>query len=158
MGIGNYQAGSTLAGVDVNPFSAAVDPMSAAAKWDPNKRVIVLNADGTVAAVHFVDQQVALCLGNEIGTIPSAPLIGIKLSNIRKASAITFKLAVRDSTVGALASLLRQRAIVLGDPITGIDIVSQYDPSGNSRWVVNYQNLLAPSPRSRVAKVAISGR
>jgi len=158
MGLGSYPAGSTLGGVDVNAFSAATAVFSASAKWDPNQRVVVLNSDGTVATVHYVDQQVALALGIELGSIPSAPSVGIRLSNIRAASAATFDLAVRDSTVGALAALLRVRAITLGDPVTRIDIVSQYDPAGNSRWAVNYQNLLAPAPRTRIANVYIPGR
>lgn len=158
MGLGSYPAGSTLGGVDVNPFSAEAAAMASAAKWDPLLRVVVLNSDGTVATVHYVDQQVALALGVELGTIPSAPNVGIRLSNIRTATVASFALACRDSTVGALVGLLRSRAIVLGDPLTGIDIVAQYDPAGNSRWAVNYQNLLAPSPRGRTANVALGGR
>ena len=145
MGAGTWPAGSIIAGGDVFTSSPAVPPRTAAAQYSPTGRVVVVNADGSVAVVHYVDQQVSLALGVPLGSIKAAPTIGIDLETIRKATKLTLQRCVTDAVSRALGSLLALRSITLGT------ITSTWRP-GASLWSVNYTNLVLPSPQSRVAR------
>lgn len=148
MGAGNWPAGSVIAGGDVYVRSPAVPPRQASAKFDTITHDAVVLSDGSIAVVHFVDQQVALALGVELGTIPSAPTIGIRLAGIRLSTKATFQRAVEDAVRGAVGFLLATKSIRIDS------IVGKWTPN-RKPWTVNYTNLVIPSARSRpVAGVA----
>lgn len=123
---------------------------SVAAQYDPRLRVIVLNSDGTVATVHFVDQQLAFALGVPLNSIPSMPGFGIDLQSIKKATAANVQLVVRNAVTRAAALLLQRRSVSLGS------ITATRSP-GRTFWTVEYQNLVAPAPRRRSAQVNFGG-
>lgn len=142
MGAGSWPAGSVIAGGDVYVRSPAVPPRQASAKFDPTTHDAVVISDGSIAVVHFVDQQVSLALGVELGTIPSAPLVGMRLSGIRLATKKTLQRAVEDAVKGALGSLLATKSV-------RIDAIAAKWAPGRYSWVTNYTNLIVPSGRSR---------
>lgn len=143
MPAGSWPAGSVIAGGDVFVRSPAVPPRQASAKYNATSKTAVVLSDGSIAVVHYVDQQVALALGVELGTIPSAPTIGIDLSRVRRATKATFQRTVEDAVKGALGFLLATKSIRIDS------IVTTWSPVGRSSWVVNYTNLVVPSGRSR---------
>ena len=53
-----------------------------AMQFDPGLRQFVQNADGSMASIHPVDQKVALALGIENGSIPSATSQGHKIRQL----------------------------------------------------------------------------
>src|SRR5271156_3877269 len=87
MTIGQWLCGNFGAGADMLTFGGKTPPMSANPQYDPQLRVIVINANGTIAAVNYVDEMVAFALTVKLGTIPAAPTIGIDWDAMRRATA-----------------------------------------------------------------------
>lgn len=144
MGAGNWPAGTIIAGGDVFVSSPAVPPRTAAAQYNPQTRTIVVKADGSVGVVHFVDQQVAYALSIPLGSIRSAPGIGIDVESIRKATKANLQRVVEDAVGRALGSLLALKSISLGK-------VSAVWRSGAPSWSVDYRNLVVASAVSKTA-------
>lgn len=84
MGAGDYPAGDSPAGFDPVESSPArgLDRAPAAVEFDGATRDFVLKADGNFAALHPVDQGVALAILVQKGSIKSAPAIGNELGSI----------------------------------------------------------------------------
>ena len=106
MGAGSTYAGAGLAGADIQASSPAAVPMANAAQYDPRLRIIVQNADGTVATVHPVDQTVAYCLTIKKGTISSDPARGFDWEKLRATAPAARARAAKDLVNLALAAPL----------------------------------------------------
>lgn len=123
---------------------------SGAAQYDPRLRVTVVNSDGTVAVIHFVDQQMAFALGVPLNSIPSMPGFGIDIASIKKATSSNVDLVVRNAVTRATAHLVQRRSVALGK-------ITAKRTSGRTLWLVEYQNLVAPVQRKRTAQVNFGG-
>jgi phage baseplate assembly protein W len=99
----------------------------------------VQNTNGTLSGVHPVDQQVALALFIELGSIPSAPEIGSKLRTVlsRTDPQQAYQTAL-DEVNRALALLYAQKAITL------LSFALDQSTPGRSILAIGYTNLLDP--------------
>ena len=113
MGAGSYAAGTGFAGADpVAPFSAVVTSSTPqAVMFDIGSRTLVQNADGTMKAVHPVDQEVMLCLGVEAGKVSSVPDLGHRIKRIARAGGPSVVANVQDAVKLALANVLKRKDI-----------------------------------------------
>lgn len=137
--------GLFTAGFGTTPFAAdAVAPPSAplatsvpaALTFDQKSRSFLQNADGTMASAHPVDQEVALALGIEWGTIASAKDVGHKFRKILRASGPSTVAAVKDEVNRVLARPLARKDIAL----LGVD-VDTTKVRGRILVFVRYKNL-----------------
>lgn len=138
-GAGGGRAGSPWAGHLAPGASYGTEPMALAPAYDPEVRAIPQNADGTTQTVHWVDQAVAVCLGNALGDIPARPETGVDYAKLKGATADNLVTVLSDAVNVALASLLARRAI----SITYVRVLRA--GAGSTVYEVGYKNLVAPS-------------
>ena len=118
--------------------------------YNPQVNGFVQNTDGSLQGVHPVDQQVALALFIEYGSISSAPTVGSKFRQVLNRVDPQRGLSVATSELNrCLGSLIAQNAILIQN-----FIVEQQQPG---RWLlaVAYTNL--KDPRYNPANPALSG-
>lgn len=144
MGAGQYPAGAFPGG----PFErAGVDPVWVGAppappariravKFDPATRTFVMNADGTMYDIHPIDQQVALLLWVERGSMPSAATVGQRIrARIARVSPGQIPNIVRDEVRSTLSALIAAKAIQL----LRVDVKTF--AGGRTELAVFYRNL-----------------
>ena len=142
MGAGSGSAGVGLAGVDPLPLSVTPGPMTGAAQYDPRTRTLVMNADGTIATVDPVDQEVAFCLTIKKGTISSNPTRGFDWDRLRATPSSSRAHAATD-----LVKLALRKPLSRGD-ITIIS-VQLFDSPGRLGLITTYaNNRLAGAPQT----------
>lgn len=108
MGAGSALAGLGLAGHDPIAIPAApVDTAPAGSpKWDPLTKSYPLLADGSVDEVDPVWQEVAHRLGIPLGSLSSAPDIGIDVEAARNATPGNAQRTIEDVVNRALAPMI----------------------------------------------------
>jgi hypothetical protein len=143
MGTGLFAAGLGRAGTDPVYVPAIATPptLPAAVKWDPNARQWVQNADGTMAAVHPVDQIVALRLTLEEGSVPSARSVG---NNVRRRIARVAPARV-PSIIADEVRLVLSDLIANGD-VRVVSITVDQTMPGRVTFAVTYLNLRLVPP------------
>lgn len=148
MPAGNWPAGTIPAGFDIGESGFGPVLPTGSEKYDPRLRIVVVDGDGNIENVHFIDQEVAFALGIPLGSIPSSPDIGLDWNAIKRASEAAARQTIQDSVASAVARLLRIHAITLGTiEYKGVAA------AGRRSFRVPYRNLLAPAPQTRIAKV-----
>lgn len=161
MGAGTFPAGFGLAGLDPVQPPGASPPVGLTPiqnyqqalgvstplvlAYNPQVLGFVQNADGTLQGVHPIDQQVALALFIEYGSIASAPTVGSKFRALLSRVDPKRAKAIASGEVGrCLGRLIAQNAIVVLNVLL--------DQSVPGRWVIAlaYTNLLDPryNPRN----------
>lgn len=144
MATSSWAAGSIPAGGDVYTRSTVVTPFTAAAKYDPNTRTMVVSTvDGSLEIVHWVDQAVALALSVPLGSVPSVPDLGLDFGAVRKANHANAQRVVQDAVSRALGRLISLKLVKLGA------IVVKWS-NGTIQWITNYTNLALPTPQNRM--------
>lgn len=143
MGAGNFPAGTGFgekAGLDpiYVPTPTVRRALPQALVFDPGARAYVQNADGTMASIDPVDSEVALLLGIEFGSIPSAATFGQKLRAVLTRTPPARQQAIATQEVSrVLGRLMASGAINL--------ISVAVDSSGAKRGAISigvtYQNL-----------------
>lgn len=134
MSAGLYPAGSGPAGfAPVAPLSSAPVPQPGVPLIHPGSHDAVPQDDGTLEAVHPVDQAVALALGIKAGTVGSATSIGNLLSDLEYASR-TLEVLVRQRVDTALAQLTARGDVAL------VSVVTTRIPGGFT-VDITYRNL-----------------
>jgi hypothetical protein len=74
-------------------------------------RQTLLDSDGYARSVHPVDQEVALSLGVELGTLSSSPDTGVDINRLRRASSDVLQNVAKDVVNVALSGPLSRRDI-----------------------------------------------
>ena len=113
-GAGTFGAGLEPAGLDpVGAFSPkpSLGTQPRALLFNITTRQHVINADGTMASVHPVDQRVTLALGVKLGSIPSAPGVGNKLRTITRGSLAQLTAQANDYVEQALIAMTTAKEI-----------------------------------------------
>ncbi len=108
MSSGTHSSGTGSAGfAPVGAVSAAPLTQNApkALKFNPATRDFDIT-EGVYAALHPVDQRVALALTIELGSLPSAPNVGHTLRKMRRSSGPTIEADARDRVRQALKTIL----------------------------------------------------
>lgn len=139
MGSATQPCGASPLGADsvAAPSAQVVIAASPTAPaFDLGTRAFAQNADGTLASVHPVDQEVNLALGIEEGSIASAKDVGHRFRRIIRAAGPTVAAAVRDEANRALARPLARRDI----KILSVDTDST-KVRGRIIAIVHYTNL-----------------
>ena len=142
-----------LGGIGLPPFppssAPSVPQTPLALQFDPTVPGFVMNADGTMASIHPVDQKVALTLFIELGSISSAPNVGNKLRTVLN--------RVQPEQVNAIAGAELNRClgpfISAGEiTLTGFSVTQT--GSGRTSLIVAYINLKDPRYTPASAQVA----
>jgi hypothetical protein len=155
MGAGVYPAGYGPAGLDVVLPPGASPPVGLTPiqyypralgvstplvlAYNPQVLGFVQNADGTLQGVHPIDQQVALALFIEYGSIKSAPTVGSKLRALLNRVDPNRAQAIAGGEIArCLGTLIAQNAILL--------LNLRLEQSNPGRWLVAvaYTNLKDP--------------
>lgn len=142
MGAGSFPAGFGPAGADPVYVAGAVIPpvLPRALKFDPQTRRFVQNADGSMADIHPVDQQVIFLLFFERGSIPSQPTLGTRLrARIERLDPRKVPGVALDEVKQALNPL-----ILAGD-VRLVSVVSDTTFPARGLFVVTYVNLRDPA-------------
>lgn len=150
MGAGSNYAGAGLAGADPQALSPAAVPMANAAQYDPRLRVIVQNADGTVATVHQVDQVVAYNLTLKLGTIASDPTRGFDWNKLKATAPQARQHAAVDLVKRALAAPLAAGDVT----VVSVQLVQSL---GRLAVVTNYINNRLPNAQQVPFTAAFNG-
>ncbi len=148
-GSGTYASGTGSAGFDpVGTVSAPPLTQNApkALKFNPATRDFDIT-EGVYAALHPVDQRVALALTIELGSIPSAPNVGHTLRRMRRSSGATVEADAKDRVRQALKTLLDAEDIA----IDRIEVDAE--TRGRVIVVVYYVNLRLGPDATRKATV-----
>lgn len=153
LGAGTSPAGFGPAGaapiVIVAPSTAP--PQPTARLFDLGTRSFPIAANGSLATTHYVDQQVNLALGIEVGSVASVGTFGQTIRRIQRLSGPRLQSQVNDAVNVALALLLRNGDIRL----LGVAI----DTSVRGRLVVavSYLNLRLQNAQKQTATFTSGG-
>ena len=130
MGMGDFPAGCGPAGLDpiVATTARAKKSPPQALQYDLATRRFVQNADGSMASVHPIDQQVDLAMGIALGSLPGTPTQGNRLRRIQRAAGQTLQREVEDAVYDALNLLTTAKkitvlAVLVATPAPGQVIV-----------------------------------
>ncbi len=142
MGAGAFPAGLGPAGADPVYVAGPVVPpvMPRALKFDPQTRRFIQNADGSMADVHPVDQQVVFVIFFEKGSIPSQPTLGTRIRARTERCDPNQKLGIAlDETRQALAKLISAGDVRL------ISVVADNTFPARGLYAITYVNLRDPN-------------
>lgn len=154
MGAGNFPAGVGPAGLDpvyvATPTTPGTFPTALA--FDPGLRGYVQNADGTMKSIDPVDAEVALLLGIEQGSIPSAATLGQKLRAVLTRTPPSKQKAI------ATQEVLRVLGPLLNAASPTIALINvAVDSSGAKRGAISigitYQNLTLRGSKPQTVQV-----
>jgi hypothetical protein len=143
MGAGQFPAAyryGDLAGLDpvFPPAPRVVKSPPVALEFDPGARAYVMNADGTMASIDTVDAQVALLLGIEFGSVPSAATFGNKLRKVLARVAPSKQVTVATQEVArVLGPLITAGSVAL----VSVAVDNTYAKLGAVKIAVTYLNL-----------------
>lgn len=147
MTLGQWGAGSTLAGQDILPGTTPAAPMTLDPQYDPTGRVLLENADGTIASINWADEAIAFALTVALGSIPCAPTIGSDRQKLKRATDRNSAHMVQDIVRTATAFLVDQNAVA----IDGVEVFTA--KAGRLSYKVRYRNLTLVSQQSRIATI-----
>lgn len=142
MGAGDFPAGDGPAGHDpvAAPSASPASSPPMALLYDPQTRDFRLGSDGRFVEIHPVDQEVALAIMLQFGTVGSSTTSGSKLLRIKRAPGLLL-----ESTVGDIVRQALSRPLARGDiTISNID-VSRPNRS-QTLLVLTYVNNRLQSP------------
>lgn len=147
MGAGAWGAGSIPAGNDVSRPGTITPPFAQNEFYTPNTRIVIVNADGTVAQLNYVDQEVAFAWGIPLRSLPSSPTVGLDWAAIRKATDASAFQTITTQLQRAAAALIRMKAITMGTVVVG--------PGwpGTRQFRVPYTNNVTAAQQGRIATV-----
>lgn len=153
MGAGSFPAGEGFAGFDPG-YTPPAAPLAlrtpVAIEYDPATRTYVVQAsDGTLVEIHPIDQQVAILLTIEDGSVPSTTGTGARFR----------KLVARADPANIPGIALNEAKRVLADLITSGDIelvsvTTDTSVPGRVYIYVEYKNLRLASAPNRTVTVA----
>lgn len=151
IGMCSAPCGAGLCGADIPSLSAAIVPMQNAASYvvvSGTRRIIPLNADGTVQELHPVDQEVILDLANELGSLANDPGRGLDIQAIKDADDARKLQTAIDRVNVCLSGPLSRGDIEIRDVSLQSD-----PPSGSLGLSIEYVNLrLAKSTPQTVTR------
>lgn len=146
MGAGAFAAGIGPAGFDPPLTPSRFAPvLPIATYYDPEARAFPLVA-GVLAALHPVDQAVALRLGIALGTVTAMPNLGLDQRRLRRTLPEQMQDTVNDEVRLRLSDLIANEDItLLGSPLMP-------DAEGRPFFFVDYVNRRLPqgTPTTRV--------
>jgi hypothetical protein len=155
MGFASKPFGTAPWGADpvVAPSARLTSAPITAGRFDGASRAYVQNADGSIAGIHAVDQEVALALSIEEGALASAVTTGHRIRKIKRSAGPTVVADVQDAVRFALRRVLARQDIA----IRSID-VDNTTVRGRIVVAVTYVNLrtlpAGTDPRSASAQTA----
>ena len=107
MGLGSYACGVGPCGHDpVASPSTRSTAASAIPYYDPLIRGFATTSDGDLVSVHPVVQEASFALGVALGSIPSAPTVGLNIRRIKSARSADVPIVARDEVEVALKRLI----------------------------------------------------
>lgn len=138
MGLGDFPIAFGPLGFDP-PASVAASPryLPIAPYYDPASRQFPL-VEGQVAAIHPVDQRVAILLGTKLASIKHMADSGLDVDRIRRAQPAKLQAVIDDEVARVLSALVDAKDVSI--------VSSQLDPDAHGRpiFIVNYINLRLP--------------
>ena len=137
MGFGTYPFGIGPFGADpgAGPSARTILPPQGAIDFNGATRGPTQLANGAILTVHPVDQEVNLCLGIEQGTLASAPTVGHRFRQIKRAGGPTLQTECEREAARALAAPLSR-----GDITILSVVVDSQSVRGRLNIAVNYRN------------------
>lgn len=143
-GAGTFAAGvGSLAGSDPVAASSATTialQKPAAVFYDPLTKQFPVRSDGTMVAIHPVDQAAAFALTIPVGAIKSCPTLGHTFANLPPRSDPRFQRAAEDAAKLALSDLIKAGDVSFGS-VTPRAAAAGTANAGRLELVITYANL-----------------
>ena len=140
MALGSHPFGRGPLGFDPRTTTdGTVTPATSALLFDVSSKATLLDANGFARSVHPVDQEVALAIGVELGTLKSSPTVGLDYERLRSATRKTILAVAIDAVNVALAGPLGRGDI----KILGVQAETN---AGRISLIVEYVNLRTAKP------------
>lgn len=148
-GAGSYPAGTVAAGYNQATDTANPTKQILAVEYDAVLRGFRIIADGSIAQVHPVDQEVGIRLTVGKGWLAGLPDVGRDLARLKTVTSANAQQVVEDDVNQALAELIAEGSVRV------VRVTVAFQP-GRLWHAVDYNNLAASDAHlERSVKVTI---